>query len=295
MRSDVRRFFHTTFVFLGLFLAPLPAAAQGKKECAVAFEKAQESKEAGKLRAAKEHTLVCSREECPGFIRQDCMKWHAEVKESLPSIVVVATNAEGKDLTEVRVEVGGEIVAASLDGRGIELDPGKHQIKFTYGDAEPVTQDIVLREGERNRRLEVTFAEPAPPPAQTASEVRPLQASDSSAEGDAPTLAYVLGGVGLVGLAGFTYFGLSGQSKHSDLSDSCKPNCSDARVDEVDQQFLFADISLGVGLVSLGVATYLFLTHDAPSKEQVARRSSAPQVGFSAGPRGAFGVLRQPF
>ncbi|MGE3676211.1 MAG: hypothetical protein AB7K71_41460 [Polyangiaceae bacterium] len=43
------------------------------------------------------------------------------------------------------------------------------------------------------------------------------------------------------------YFGLSGKAQRSDLESSCKPNCTQSQIDEVDQKFLFADVSLGIG------------------------------------------------
>ncbi len=123
---------------------------------------------------------------------------------------------------------------------------------------------IVVSEGERSKQIEVWVvpekpkATPAPPPAN-----EPAQESWRR-----PT-AYVLFGVGALGLAGFGYFGLRGRSQEADLED-CRP-CSDERVSDVSKTYLAADISLGVGLLSLGVGAYLFLTPtEAPGGTRLA-------------------------
>ena len=77
-----------------------------------------------------------------------------------------------------------------------------------------------------------------------------------------PTASYVLGGLSLAALGSFTYFGLSGRGMERALSDECSPRCSDARVDSVRTQYVIADVSLGIAVVSLGIATVLALTHN---------------------------------
>jgi hypothetical protein len=52
------------------------------------------------------------------------------------------------------------------------------------------------------------------------------------------------------------------------LRNSCAPKCSDSAVSQVRTKLLVADISLGVGVVSLAVAGYLLLS--APHHEEPA-------------------------
>ena len=74
-----------------------------------------------------------------------------------------------------------------------------------------------------------------------------------------PAGAYVAGGVGLLGLASFAFFGLSGTSKLDDLRASCKPTCSQADVTAARTELLVGDVSLAVGVIALGVASWLIL------------------------------------
>jgi hypothetical protein len=71
--------------------------------------------------------------------------------------------------------------------------------------------------------------------------------------------AATLLGVGLVGVTGFTVLGLRARSGEEAL-ERCKPNCSDGRVDSVKARYLLANVSIGVGALALGAATYLFLS-----------------------------------
>src|SRR5262249_8758679 len=80
-------------------------------------------------------------------------------------------------------------------------------------------------------------------------------------------LAYVLSGVGVLGLGAFTFFAITGKNEKDRLRDSCAPMCTNAEVNPVRARYIAADVSLGVSLVALGVAAYLFLAAErAPAK-----------------------------
>jgi hypothetical protein len=60
-------------------------------------------------------------------------------------------------------------------------------------------------------------------------------------------------------------------------------------VDSVKTKYLLADASLGVGLISLGVATYIFVKRHG---ENATERSPATSVSFIPRSSGAGGVLQ---
>jgi hypothetical protein len=102
-------------------------------------------------------------------------------------------------------------------------------------------------------------------------------------------LAYGLAGVGTLGVAGFTMFAILGNNRQGELERSCAPNCQSSQVDSVRTKYMIADTCLGVGLVSLGLATYLFMTNHgegAPEHQQTTSISFIPQS------TGAGGVLQ---
>ena len=83
--------------------------------------------------------------------------------------------------------------------------------------------------------------------------------------------------------------GLRARSGEEDLK-SCDPACSDGAVESVQKRYLFANLSLGVGVAALGAATWLLLT--APSGD-----ASAGDHGLAIGAyhEGAFATYSGRF
>jgi hypothetical protein len=273
-----------------------PPALADKAACGKAYTQAQVQKKAGKLREAKKNLLVCAQKSCPGFINSECAKWLNDVESTLPTIVIAASDAKGNDLTDVSVSSDGQQLADKLGGMALEVDPGKHTLRFEHAGAEPVEKKVLIREGEKARVIKVQFGSPeeaaAAQPKQGAASGGGAAGVDTSSGGSSKTLAYVLGGVGIVGLGSFAYFGLTGSSQKSDLLKHCKNNVCDLPQDQIDSKrsavktkFLIADVSLGVGVVSLGLATYFFLKPDhsseAPKDSARLRFDVAPTHGGS--------------
>lgn len=139
---------------------------------------------------------------------------------------------------------------------------------------------MLVREGEKNRKLTVRFAATGSGPGAVAG----IDGADSgdgagAQDGGVPTLAWVLGGVGVVGIGAFATFGILGLSEKGDreapvAEGGCAPNCSDDEVSSVRTKLVLADVSLGIGVAALGVATYLFVTSpkDAPAASPSALR-----------------------
>jgi hypothetical protein len=223
--------------------------------CINSYEQAQRLRKSGDLTAARDALMACSRDTCPDIAKTDCTRWLAEVRQDMPSIVVGARFGDGRDAIEVTVMLDGKPLTERLDGHAIELNPGVHVLRFETKGRAPVEERVSIRVGERNRRIMATFADPTPP----APPPPPPQGI--------PAVTYVLGGVGVLGLAGFGFFGATGLSKESDL-DQCKPSCPSNEVDAVRTRYLLADISLAVGAVALGGASYFYFTRDSGSPEQ---------------------------
>ena len=64
----------------------------------------------------------------------------------------------------------------------------------------------------------------------------------------------------MLALGSFGYFGLTSKSDLTKLRTDCAPYCAEAQLDDVKSRMLIADVSLGVGIVALGVAAVLFVT-----------------------------------
>jgi hypothetical protein len=238
-----------------------PPALAGKKECAAAYVEAQKLKQDGSFTKAREQLIVCAKDECMAAVKKDCVAWLDEVNAALPSVVVEAKGPDGKETFDVKVSIDGEVVSEKLDVKAIELDPGTHKFVFEYEGEEPIEQEVILRQGQKNKTLQVSFAPEKSESSTNEPEPEPEPIIDTgAAKNKPPTLAYVLGGVGVVALGGAGYFWLSGESKKKDLDSSgCEPNCDQGKVDSIKQQRLIGDIALGVGLACIGTAAYLWM------------------------------------
>jgi hypothetical protein len=265
-----------------------PSATDAKKACIAQHESAQTFRKTGKLLEARDATLVCSRDECPGAIRSDCVEWLDLVSKTIPSLVVRA-KLDDKDVFDVRVSIDGKLIKSHLDGAPFELNPGAHSVRFEYAGFDPLEQQILVLEGEKNRVVAANFAKAVPVSAQPLQ--RPAE-HDAPAPVDTyrptPVLTYVLGGVAVLGVAGFASFGTLGQQKKKDLESSCRPVCSDNDLQPVRTQFILADASLGLAIASTVVAGVLYFTRPAkplpPAMSQGSATRSASGFAFGISP-----------
>jgi hypothetical protein len=143
--------------------AAAEAGAADVQACLASSEKGQRARASGKLREARESFLVCGNESCPAIVRRDCAQWTSELTTALPTVVFGAKDKGGRDLFDVTVSVDGETIVSKLDGKAVFVDPGRHTVKLETAGAPPVTEVILVKEGEKSRVVNVTFAigEPA--------------------------------------------------------------------------------------------------------------------------------------
>ena len=261
------------------------ADEKDKEACIRAVEHAQVARIDGKLREAREGFVTCARAVCPEAIRQDCTRWVTDVDASLPSVVFEAVWADGHDATGMRVLLDGKPLGDAEPGRAVVIDPGEHTFRFEVAGAAPVEARNVVREGEKNRLVRVTFTplSPPPPPASTGDTAAPATGSSSTSvpapanlwqpvpaaeqrprtsRGPIPIAAYILGGVGLASFAGFGYLALDGTSRLDGMRSgpgACAPNCKSSDVTSARNEILAGDILGYVGLAATGVAIWLAL------------------------------------
>ncbi|WP_437821176.1 hypothetical protein [Sorangium sp. So ce1078] len=292
-----------------------------KRACAAAYERAQGLRRDGKLLAARQALIACSQPTCPAAAVADCGPWLAEVEQSLPTVVIAARDARGRERLDVRVLVDGRLLAAALDGKALPVDPGPRTFRYEPASGPAVEERVLIREGEKNRALTVILGAPAagapaspPPPAAqplaspaaqplaapaaqplAAPAAQPLAAPASpAAEPVVPRLVWASGAVGAAGLAVFTVAGALSLSAEADLRATCAPRCAASDVRAIRVQHAVADIGLGVGVVALGAAAWLYVTRPAAARPPKAGAgATGPALrpfiaGAAAGLQGAF-------
>jgi hypothetical protein len=246
-------------------LLTLASSAHGqnvRQECVNAAERAQQLRDDRSFVAATTMAITCSRSECPPVLQRDCAELVADLKTRTPA-VVVRVRTRGRDRFDASVTLDGKLL--ELTGGSISIDPGRHVLRAVAPGAKPVEQALLAVEHEQARVVDLTLDEeaaPAPPRAPVgAGPVVSAGPADgaSSPSRSIPPEAWVAGGVGITGVAGFIYFGLKARSDIAYLTDACAPRCSDEQIAYPQAKRIAADVSLGIGVIGLGLATWFIL------------------------------------
>ena len=249
-------------VVIAAGLGVRPALAD-TEDCMRAYQSAQRQRMQSKLLEARADLLTCAQDTCPAALRKDCVGWLAEVERTIPAIAVQVRGADGCDRPTATTWIDGSVVARAAEGRPIEMNPGPHSVRAEV-DGVMVEQTVVVTAGDQ-RRIVVLSPAAVAATCGVAGSPSPVKVEGPAApptrEGGrpVPALAYVLGGVGLAGIGVGTGFGISAWSQKGTL-DGCKGACAGRDVDTMRRTFLVSDVAMGVGIASLAVATFLYLT-----------------------------------
>jgi hypothetical protein len=244
-----------------------------KRACVEAHIEGQRLRDTGKLKAARQQFLACAVESCPAPLRKDCLQWLDETAAAMPTLLIRA-QSDGRDTADVSVLVDGEPAADRLTGMPVPVDPGEHVLRFVARDGRTKEERVVLNAGEKSRRVTVDFS---------ASASRPAEAPPQRPPPTTRTPVYVLGAVGIAAIGSFAFFGVKALTQGNDLKASCAPTCSDQDSSAVHRNALIADVSLGVGILALGAATWILLTQRDPSSALLVTPSPPAQHGSAVG------------
>ncbi len=236
-----------------------PVSADITKQCVDAHLTTQKLRKVAKLTEAKDALLVCVQQQCPAPVQRDCAGWLPELEAQIPSIVVVARDAEGRDTSDVRVSMDGVAIGDRLDGVAMPLDPGSHVIRCEHAGAVRV-EKVVVVQAQKSRAIMCSFAVEMP-----VKKQRPGPAADAAQ----PIAGYIIGAVSLGAFASFAALGISAKGEADDLDTTCgkgapaplTQTCTDAQIDPVRTKLIAADISLGAGVGFLALSMGLLLHH----------------------------------
>jgi len=249
-----------------------PAAAAGPTtaDCLTANENAIKARAEHQLRAAREQSVVCAAPTCPKMVRDACQARADDLTRAIPTVVFEVKDAGGNELSAVTVAMDGVVVVNRLDGSALTLDPGAHRFTFTAPGEGPVTQTIILHDGDRNRHVAVSLA----PPSGTPQPAPP---------GHAQRVAGVVTtGVGVVGVVVGGVFGGLGFAAWSSANSLCPTHndCSSTAASDRSRTVTYATVSdvgfIGGGLL-LAAGLTLYLT---------APKSASPTAALQVTPGG---------
>jgi len=182
-------------------LAPAIAKATDLQACIAASERGQRARAAGKLREARDQFQICGVEGCPTLIRRDCVQWQSDLASVIPSVVFGAKDKRGHDLLDVTVSMDGDPLVKKLDGKAVSVDPGPHTFRFDATGAPPVTERVLVKEGERARAINVVIADATELGERPSSPAVYSADRESRSSGGHTAYPWILGGLGVTTLA----------------------------------------------------------------------------------------------
>jgi hypothetical protein len=243
-----RWFFRSAWLLAVVVLISTRATAQTNAtnaECASAYERGQKLRNERKLTEARSELLRCVSDQCPDVARRDCNRWLVELDASMPTVVFEVFGNDGRELDQVRISVDQKPLLERNDGRAYAIDPGAHRFRFEIPGAPAQEQTVVVREGEKNRKLTASF------------ELKHREERPAPEEGP-PAAFWAFGAIGLAGLSAALVLGVVGVTRENDMRSSCAPMCDEDDVDQLVGMYIGADVSLGVGVLSLGAAVLFY-------------------------------------
>jgi hypothetical protein len=243
-----------TALLAACMLLPSIAHAQDKAACLQAHEHGQELKLAGKWRAARAEFATCSAAACPSALSKDCVGWNAELTDKQPTIIVAAHSPTGEDTLDASLDVDGEHRSDALSGSAIDLDPGEHVLVLRHAGWMDASKHVVVREGERDRRVEVSFTA-APPVVVVTPQILAPDLTPRKKKG-VPVASVVLMVLGGVAIATGAAVDASGGV---DYNLGCYNHCTKAQADSINTRFVAGDITLAAGLVTFGIGLIVAL------------------------------------
>ncbi|MGK4001576.1 hypothetical protein WMF31_03050 [Sorangium sp. So ce1036] len=265
-------------------LTPARAHAGDVEACLTASEEGQRLRDEGRLREARARFIACGDAACPALVRSDCAGWLSELEARMPTLILSAQDERGHDVADARVTLDGAPLAARLDGRAVEVDPGEHVLRFERAGSAAVALRLVVREGEKLRRVSARLTSPAAPGAGAGA---PREDAGAPSSAGVPILPIALGGVAVAGGVAYAAFGLSARADADHLRATCAPNCTEAAVDAVRAKVVAANIAFGVGVAALGGAVAALLLRRPDAAAPAAAVHVVPLPGGAAATLGA--------
>ncbi len=230
-----------------------PAIAQDTNACVSAYERGQVDRRAGHFDSARASFATCTAEGCPMVVKERCVQFARDLESAQPTVIVVVRDHAARDVAGARVALDGA-AATPLPSTALRIDPGEHtlRVETSAGAAE---QHVVVREGEKDRRVELTVGATGTEPLVEKTTSKPVAAwAFTIGAGVALATAGVLSGVG---------WGI-----YSDLSSSCGHKCDPSQVAPLTVIWPAAFVALGVGVLAGAIGLTLFVVH--PKKREAA-------------------------
>jgi hypothetical protein len=281
---------------LALMALALPRVARADDAACIAASEAEAPlQKAGKLREALVQAAKCADPACPVEVRTECSLRIQRMDAALPTIVLGAADEHGNDLILVHVTLDSLPLVDTLDGKALAMDPGSHLLRFEADGKTPLEKTVVLREGEKERRVTVVLTPEGYVPQ---APLPPLPVAPPSTWNQRKTMAVAVGAVGLVGIIVGSVTGGLALSSWSTAKSECttascpsstRPSAESSRTSAVTLGTV-STVAFVVGGAGLAGGGLLWLT--APKSDAPVALELRPVFGLGSGGMALTGSFR---
>lgn len=265
-------------------------------DCISANERFLSLRKQGKLLDARRELALCAAASCPEVVHQACRARIPELNAAIPSVVFDVKGAGGHDVTDAKVSVDG-VPAGTAGVAAVPVDPGRHTFRFEVSNEPPVDKTLVLREGEKTRRIVVVVDTSTAAPASAsrvsrASRLGPVSPEPMAEHAEETRTGNVQGAVGwIIAGAGTVAAGLGGglaflaKSSYDGASGCSGTTCTTAQGLDTSNSARDLGNAATVLLIAGGASVVggVILVLSAPRPSSAGPASPAWQVGVVPG------------
>jgi len=191
------------------------------------------------------------------------------------------------DFPELEIKRDGSVIRRAAWGTAMPVDPGDHVVEAAAQGKIAWKRSVTVAARSDTKTITVPLLENAPAAPALAASPAPTQLAPSAPEPRPSSRApgWVAMGFGAVGVGVGSYFGLRAMSEQKTANNECPlEQCTSVGAhanDEAIKAANFATVGFAVGIVGVGVGTYLLLTSGGSSAHRAATNAPAVTASIS--------------
>ncbi len=182
-----------------------------------------------------------------------------ELEAQIPKLVI----ERGVGAEAASIKLDGVALGESSVGKEVRVNPGVHKIEFTLPDGSTDKRTVHIQEGDSKTVKLTADLRDEPPPDDDGSGL-----DDGTVKSDSNVLPWVAIGVGGASLLSSGVFFLMRSSTIGDHDDQCVDDVCPRSLEDTGGKgktyTTLGNVTLGVGLLGVGIGTVMLLTDDGP-------------------------------
>jgi hypothetical protein len=261
-----------------------------KEACVDAHSRGQDARDQGKITLARKLFLTCAQSGCPAAVQGDCARFADDLSNLQPTVNFVARDGNGNDLPNTSVYVDGMLVATSIDGRPVDIDPGNHTVKFSSSGKDEVVT-VVIGSGEKGRVVQARFGAATVSSSSSgdvsAATIKPKKQGPTVTHPKGSMAVVITGGVVAIAGGALAFYGKSQVPSQCELSThECAAPPGDPVFDDASSATSTMNLGIaaaGVGVAALAGGLVWYFAGAKTVSESPTQQAIAPWVNSSGG------------